>query len=162
MPELVLIAHDVRSSHNVGSLLRSADGLGIKTVYLTGYTPYPQLANDPRLPHESKKVSAQIAKTALGAEKALLINHCPVETALGELRGAGYEIIALEQHPRSIPLDKFKPKAKMALIVGNEVQGIEEELLGSSDRIVEITMLGTKESLNVAVAAAIAIYELSR
>jgi 23S rRNA (guanosine2251-2'-O)-methyltransferase len=69
MQEVVLIVHNVRSTHNVGSLLRSADGFGISHVYLTGYTPYPKKDNDERLPHIADKLQRQINKTALGADK---------------------------------------------------------------------------------------------
>ena len=162
MKELVLIVHNVRSAYNVGSLLRSADGLGVKRVYLTGYSPYPLLPDDERLPHEARKTSAQIAKTALGAEKTLvLVRKARIEEALQSLRKARFQIAALEQAASSVPLNSFRPGSKLALIVGNEVTGVNEDLLDSVDIVLEIPMQGQKESLNVASAAAIAMYALN-
>lgn len=161
MIDLVLIAHNLRSAHNVGSLLRTADGLGVESAYLSGHTPYPQLADDRRLPHEIKKATAQIAKTALGAEKSLRIFHEPDVLALiSKLRTKGYDIVALEQHPEAIDLANYKPGQKTALIIGNEVEGIEPAILDKADKIVQIPMRGQKESLNAAIAGAIAIYTL--
>lgn len=162
MTDLVLIAHNIRSAHNVGSMLRSADGLGVKRVYLTGYTPYPQVENDERLPHESSKTTRQIAKTALGAEKSLQISHqANIAPVIDELRASGYVVAALEQQTGSTRLDDFKAPPKLALIVGNEVDGIDVQSLKLVDEILEIPMRGQKESLNVAVASAIAIYRLN-
>jgi tRNA G18 (ribose-2'-O)-methylase SpoU len=161
MREIVLIAHNLRSTHNVGSLLRTADGLGVNALYLTGYTPYPLGPNDSRLPHEAQKIDKQIAKTALGAEKSLNW-HCrqDIETLINELRKDGYLVAALEQAPGSTKLPDFRPPAKIVLIVGREVEGIETEILNLCDEILEIPMLGQKESFNVVQAAAMALYHI--
>lgn len=159
MRSIILIAHNLRSCHNVGSLLRTADGLGLEAVYLTGYTPYPTVPNDIRLPHEAAKLTRQIEKTALGAEQTVVWKH--YHTALQpitELQKDGYIVIAIEQHPSSIPLPEFVPSDKVALIVGREVEGIEFEVLALTDEIVEIPMYGQKESFNVVQAAAMAMY----
>jgi 23S rRNA (guanosine2251-2'-O)-methyltransferase len=161
MVKPVLIAHNLRSTHNVGSLLRTAEGLGVSRVFLTGYTPYPLAPNDDRLPHLAQKIDKQIAKTALGAEK--LINwqqRADIEELINELKQSGYLIAALEQAPNSIKLPDFKPPSKIALIVGREVEGIEPEVLSRCDTILEIPMLGQKESFNVAQAAAMALISL--
>jgi len=160
--EIILIAHNVRSTYNVGSLLRTADGLGVKEVFLTGYTPYPQAPNDERLPYIAKKVDAQIHKTALGAEKQIAWRHSnALMPVLDELRRMDFTIVALEQHPRAVSLSDFTSNRRLALIVGREVEGIEAEVLAASDLIVEIPMRGHKESFNVASAAAMALYVLT-
>lgn len=161
MPSINLIAHNLRSAHNVGSLLRTADGLGIEKVWLTGYTPYPKQANDSRLPHLAAKIDKQIAKTALGAENSLNWQSVSdIKEVVDSLRNNDYLICALEQAQNSRPLPSFKPPGKIALIVGREVEGIEPEVLGMCDQKLEIPMLGQKESFNVAQAAAIALYHL--
>ena len=159
MRDLILIAHNVRSSHNVGSLLRTADGLGVQHVYLTGYTPYPLAPKDSRLPHLAQKISRQIHKTALGAEDSLSWQHQDeIEPLLKELRAQGYLIGALEQTEGSISLPDFKPPAKLVIIVGREVEGIEADILKLVDLCLELPMLGSKESFNVVQAAAMALY----
>lgn len=162
MRSIVLIAHNIRSSHNVGSLLRTAEGLGVTTVYLTGYTPYPRSDNDKRLPHLAAKVHNQIRKTALGAETLQDWKHDDNITALiTRLKKEGYSICALEQTEKSLPLPDFKPTGPLALIVGREVSGIEAEVLADCHIILEIPMAGKKESFNVAAAAAIALYDIT-
>ena len=161
MMDLVLIAHNLRSAHNVGSLLRSSEGLGVDKVYLTGYTPYPKTKDDTRLPHLAAKVSARIAKTALGAENQLDWQQSDdIFEIIARLKDDGFELVALEQTPAAEPLNDFQPSAKTALIVGREVEGIEPEVLAAAARAVEIIMHGRKESFNVAVAAAIALYQI--
>ncbi|HSX53340.1 MAG TPA: TrmH family RNA methyltransferase [Patescibacteria group bacterium] len=159
MRRIVLVAHNLRSAHNVGSLLRTADGLGAEHVYLTGYTPYPILADDTRLPHLAKKLDAQIHKTALGAEKSLSIVHSDdIQKVFNDLRSQKYTIYALEQSNESHPLPRFNTANNIALVIGREVEGLEVEVLGSVDSVVEIPMLGDKESFNVVQAAAMALY----
>lgn len=159
MVELVLIVHNIRSTHNVGSLLRTADGLGVNSVYLTGYTPYPLTDDDERLPHLARKIDAQIHKTALGAEHSQAWEYFDsVEAAIEDLHWHGYWVIALEQTPESLPLPEFKPGKMVAIIVGREVEGLEPEVLALCDQAVEIPMFGQKESFNVATAAAMALY----
>ncbi len=159
MRKLVLIVHNVRSAHNVGSLLRTAEGLGIAKVWLTGYTPYPRREHDERLPHLADKLDRQIIKTSLGAEQTLEWSHSDdIEKIVEELKKEFYPVVALEQAAGSVKLPGFKPQAKLALIVGREVEGIEPEVLALCDQIIEIPMLGKKESYNVAQAAAIALY----
>ncbi len=159
LPQLVLIAHNLRSAHNVGSLLRTADGLGVGKLYLTGYSPYPLHANDSRLPHLAAKINRQIAKTALGAERLTIWEHGPaIEPIITQLRHTGFVIAGLEQARGAIQLADFKPPGKLAIIVGREVEGIEQEILALCDQLLEIPMLGQKESFNVVQAAAMALY----
>jgi 23S rRNA (guanosine2251-2'-O)-methyltransferase len=158
---IVLIAHNLRSAHNVGSLIRTCEGLGVSEVYLTGYTPYPKLADDKRLPHLSNKVDARIAKTSLGAEKLVSLSHYEdVVKLIDKLKAGGFRAVALEQDKLSISLPEFMPPKKIALIVGREVEGIEPDVLRICDDIIEIPMLGKKESFNVVQAAAMAIYHI--
>lgn len=159
MIDLVLIAHNLRSTHNVGSLLRTADGLGITTVYLTGYTPYPSQPGDTRLPHIATKINQQINKTALGAETSVQWQHAEsIDMALSSLKQSGYTVIALEQTQNSISLPEYQPPSKLAIIVGREVEGIEPAVLAKVDSCVQIPMFGSKESYNVVQAAAMALY----
>ncbi len=161
MRSLVLIAHNLRSAHNVGSLLRTAEGLGVKQVFLTGYTPYPLRPADGRLPHLTQKIDKQIAKTALGAEKMIAWQQqTNVDECITTLKKQGFMVAALEQSQTSIDLASFKPPKKLALVVGREVEGIEPEILQLCDQVLEIPMQGRKESFNVAQAAAMALYEL--
>ena len=162
MPHIVLIAHNLRSCHNVGSLLRTAEGLGLEAVWLTGYTPYPALENDQRLPHEAQKISKQIHKTALGAEAYQPWYHADdINDVITHLKKYGYKIVALEQTEQSESLPTFTKPERIALIVGREVEGVEPEVIASCDASVEIPMTGKKESFNVAVAAAMALYHLT-
>lgn len=139
-------------------MLRTAEGLGVKDVYLTGYTPYPKQSVDKRLPHLALKIDTQISKTALGAEK-ILGNHQEIDKVLQDLKRAGFKIAAIEQTPGSIELPNYKPPDKIALLVGREVEGIEAEILEKCDIVLEIPMFGKKESFNVVQAAAMALYQ---
>lgn len=159
--KIILIGHNLRSTHNVGSLLRTAEGLGIECVYLTGYTPYPVAENETRLPHISKKLSKQISKTSLGAEKSLKWLHVEdIDEVINQLNIQGYVIAALEQSPRSIKLPDWNDTRDIALIVGREVEGVETEIMSQCDVILEIPMFGAKESYNVSVAAGMALYQM--
>jgi 23S rRNA (guanosine2251-2'-O)-methyltransferase len=159
--QIVLVAHNVRSSHNIGSLLRTAEGLGVAVVYLTGYTPHPKQCADKRLPHLAEKQSKQIAKTALGAENLIHWQYeADVFKLIDELKQAGYTIVALEQTSKALPIQDFKNTPKIALIVGSEIGGLDSQTLAKSDVHVQLPMAGSKESFNVTVAAALAIYHL--
>ncbi len=153
--------HNVRSAMNVGSMLRTAEGLGVDKVYMTGYTPYPLAEDDERLPHHRQRTASQIHKTALGAEFFVSWQYiADVNECLSRLTDESYLVAALEQTPQAIELNKFKPGQKMALIVGNEVSGLERPILKRVDISIQIPMSGRKESFNVAISAGIAIYHL--
>lgn len=157
-----MIALNIRSAHNVGSLLRTADGMGVGKVYLCGYTPFPHRASDPRLPHIAQKVHKQIAKTALGAEKTVAWEHrAEVLPLIHELYNNSYTVCALEQTKLALSLNTFAPPDKVALVVGNEVTGIDEKTLEACAPHLEIPMLGQKESLNVTQATAVALYHIA-
>jgi 23S rRNA (guanosine2251-2'-O)-methyltransferase len=160
MPEIIVIAHNIRSTHNVGSIFRTCEGFGIKEIIFSGYTPHPIIPHDTRLPHIAQKLASQITKTALGAE--LMVPFRYIETPpLDELRNNGYTIVALEQDSRAIMLHDYKTPDKLVLLLGEEVHGISKELIDQCDEIIEIPMVGEKESFNVSVATGIALYGLS-
>ena len=149
--ELYVICHNIRSLHNVGSIFRTADAAGVTRIYLCGYTGYP-----PR---------KEISKVALGAEKTVSWErHAQTWRVLERLRASGVEVVALENHLDSPSMDfrLFRPQFPAALLLGNEVRGLSPTLLKRADKIAHIPMYGQKESLNVAVAFGIAIYELNR
>lgn len=159
MTEIVVIAHNIRSSHNIGSIFRTCEGFGVTKLILSGYTPYPQLENDTRLPHIVEKLTKDIHKTALGAEIMVPFEYRPT-LDMGTLQLAGYRIVALEQDARASVLPEYHPPEKIALLLGEEVQGINKKQLDRCDDIIEIPMQGQKESFNVSVAAGIALYAL--
>ncbi|MBI4598866.1 TrmH family RNA methyltransferase [Candidatus Uhrbacteria bacterium] len=144
---MILILHNIRSLHNVGSVFRSADVFGAEKIYLTGYTGVP-----PR---------REISKTALGSE-----NVVPWESAvdvfsvLAELEHAGYELVGLETGPDAVPIGVLCCDHPIALVLGNEVEGIESELRARLKYLTAIPMPGHKRSLNVSVATGIALFVL--
>lgn len=159
---LVVIAHNIRSTYNVGSVFRTCDGFGVTKLYLTGYTPYPAEPHDSRLSHVREKLTKQISKTALGAETTVSFayHENPVQI-LSEYRNLGFTIAALEQTAQSVMLPDYQMvPQKLVLLLGEEVNGIPSELLQLCDVALEIPMTGHKESFNVSVAAGIAMYAL--
>lgn len=161
--KIALLLHNVRSAQNVGSIMRSADCFGVSYIYFSGYTPYPIVKNDPRLPHLAKKIHNRIAKTALGAEEYLAFSiHSKEIDAINIAKKAGFNsIICLEQDKRSIPINQYTPDSNMLLIVGNELSGVSNWTRQNANVILEITQYGKKESLNVSNATAIALYALT-
>lgn len=157
--ELHIIAHDIRSIHNVGSLFRTCDGLGINHVYLTGYTPYPRILEDRRLPHIVEKLDKYIDKTALGAQHSVKwTHHEDILEVIKKLKEDGFTVAGLEQTGYSLSLPGFKPPSKLAILLGSEVTGIDDQLLKELDLCLEIPMVGQKESFNVVEAATMAMY----
>lgn len=151
----------MRSTFNVGSLLRTAEGLGVKKVYLTGYTPYPAQVNDTRLPHIAQKLDTQITKTALGAEKLVDWEYQEsITEVLARLLAQDIQILALEQTATAIPLKEFTPPEKIAILLGTEVTGIPDDILRTVPTHIVIPMFGKKESFNVVQAAAMILYDL--
>ena len=143
----VLILPNIRSAHNVGASFRTADGAGVDKIYLCGYTAQP--------PHP------QLDKVSLGAEKWMPWEY-EKQTArlLKKLQEKGYNIVALELNKKSGDIFKWKPKFPLALLVGNEKTGVTKNLLKYCDKIVHIPMRGRKKSLNVSIAAGIAMYRI--
>jgi tRNA G18 (ribose-2'-O)-methylase SpoU len=151
--QIFVLLHNIRSTHNVGSIFRTADTLGINKIYLSGYTPTPlDRFNRPR---------KDVAKVALGAEKTIEWEYVKdPEKLLKESSGQGFQIIGLEQSPKSQDYKKVKIKYPAMFVVGNEVLGIESNLLKECDVIAEIPMKGKKESLNVSVAFGVGLFRM--
>jgi 23S rRNA (guanosine2251-2'-O)-methyltransferase len=148
---VIIVLDNVRSMHNVGSVFRTADAFLIQGIWLCGYTPQP--------PHRD------IHKTALGATETVAWKHFPsAAEAVEQLRAAGYEPWAVEQVRGSIPLQDLDRGVgeKIALVFGNEVEGIQPSVLERCAGSIEIPQLGMKHSLNVSVAAGIVLWELVR
>jgi tRNA G18 (ribose-2'-O)-methylase SpoU len=149
--EKIVILDNIRSIHNVGSIFRTSDALGINKIYLCGCTPTPK----DRFGRERK----DLAKVALGAEKDIEWEYIEkTKDIVKKLKKEKYQIIAIEQSKDSVEYRNIARKGKVALIMGNEVGGIEKEILDLSDIIAEIPMVGNKESLNVSVSFGIAGY----
>ena len=146
---LYTLLENIRSLHNVGSIFRTGDGAGVQQIFLTGYTGIP-----PR---------DQISKTALGAEKSVpWKQYKRPMNIIRRLKKQGVQILALETGKDAHDLFEFKPKWPACLMLGNEVDGLSEELLASADETIQIPMMGIKESLNVSCAYSVAVYELLR
>ncbi len=151
--QTILILDNIRSSHNVGSIFRTADALGISKIFLAGYTPKPV--------DRFGRVAPEIAKTALGAEKTIPWESVEsISQIIRALKKEKFKIIAVEQSPKSVDYKKVRLAKKSALILGNEVSGIDKKILSLCDSIAEIPMNGEKESLNVAVAFGVAGFRL--
>ncbi|MFH0838432.1 MAG: RNA methyltransferase [Patescibacteria group bacterium] len=145
--KVYVLAHNIRSLHNVGSIFRTCDGAGVSKLYLTGYSGVP-----PR---------KEITKTALGADESVAWEfHKDPVTVLQTLREDGVQIVSLEKTKKSKDIQKFRPKYPVCMIIGNEIDGVKQGLLDLSDAVVHIPMHGKKESLNVSVAFGIGIYSL--
>ena len=160
MPEIIVIAHNIRSTHNIGSIFRTCEGFGVSKIILSGYSPYPKIENDARLPHIAEKLTEQIHKTALGAETMIPFEHLDT-LDLAYFKMNDFHVVGLEQDKRSVMLNQYKSPEKIILLLGEEVHGIPQELIDQCDDLVEIPMTGKKESFNVSVAAGIALYALT-
>lgn len=153
MQEVAVLLHNIRSAHNVGSVFRTADAAGVSRIFLSGYTPSPV----DRFGNARKDIS----KVALGAEKSIpwQFEKAP-DRIIASLRKKGWQIVGLEQDERAIDYRKFKTTRPTLVILGNEVRGISPALRKKCDELIEIPMRGKKESLNVSVAAGIALFSL--
>ncbi len=147
--DFFVIAHNIRSLYNVGSIFRTADAFNISKIFLTGYTGTP--AN---VFHKKR-----MSKSALGAEDWVEWEYGKSAVKLiKRLKSDGVKIIALENNKTAINITKFKPKFPLALVLGEEVRGVSKAILKLCDNVVQIPMHGKKESLNVSVAFGIAAY----
>lgn len=147
---VIAVLDNIRSMHNVGSVFRTADAFLLEGICLCGYTPQP--------PHRD------IHKTALGATETVdWIHFATTLEAVQQLKKGGYKVFAVEQAEGSISLEKFnlQQDEKLAVIFGNEVGGVNNEVLKISDGCIEIPQLGMKHSLNISVAAGIIFWKLS-
>lgn len=147
---LTVVLDDVRSLHNIGAVFRTSDAFLISRIYLCGITAVP--------PHP------EMHKTALGAELTVDWVYCKTtQEAVEELHGEGYTVLAIEQCEGSTMLDEYKPEPerKYALVLGNEVKGVKQEVVDMCDGCIEIPQYGTKHSLNVSVTAGIVLWEFA-
>lgn len=165
--EIVLILHNIRSTYNVGSILRTADGFSVDQIIYSGFTPAP-IPHSTLLPHLAEKVTNQIHKTALGAEKTLKSSYSQdIIDSIHVLKAQGYQIVGLENNLEDTRLHQITEHSllnllgsKVALILGEEVEGISPELHQFIDLFLEIPMTGNKESFNVSIASAITLFYL--
>ena len=147
---LIVVLDDVRSMHNVGSVFRTGDAFRIEAVYLCGITSTPPMA--------------EIHKTALGAEDSVNWKYFPSALeAVSALKAEGYEVYAIEQAHGSTMLQDFKPQTdkRYAVVLGNEVKGVHQEVVDASDGCLEIPQFGTKHSMNVSVTGGIVIWHFA-
>ncbi len=150
---IYIILHNIRSTHNVGAIFRTADALGISKIFLTGYTPTPL--------DRFGKERQDVGKAALGAEKTVPWEQVKnLSLLLKKLRVQGVQIIAVEQSTKAIDYKKIKVTSPTAFIFGNEVSGLSKMVLEKCDRIAEIPMRGEKESLNVSVSVGVALFRI--
>jgi 23S rRNA (guanosine2251-2'-O)-methyltransferase len=146
-----LILENIRSAYNVGAMFRTSDGAGVSKIFLIGYTPAPL--------DRFGRPQSEIEKTSLGASKTVEWEYSTdITPVLERLKQEGVTIVAVEQTKDSIPLKDFVVPEKVAYIVGNEIDGVSQEALSLSGTVVELPMLGSKESLNVSVTAGIILY----
>ncbi len=144
---LVLVLDNIRSAHNVGSAFRTADSFKVDKVFLCGICAQPP--------------SAEIHKSALGAEDSVEWEHvADTMDAISRLKSEGYTIVSAEQAVSSVMLDKFRPDAdgRYAVVFGNEVAGVRQDVVDESDIILEIPQYGTKHSLNVSVSVGVILW----
>lgn len=141
---MIIIAHNIRSLHNVGSIFRNCAAFGVETLYLTGYTATP-----PR---------KEIAKVALGAQELVEWQQGQIDKVIDELKRKGYRVLGLETGEGAQPINTIE-SGNVALVLGNEVEGIDPETIAMLDGLVEIPM-DKKRSLNVSVASGVAMYAL--
>lgn len=171
--EVILVLHNIRSCYNVGAIIRTAEGMGLDEIWLSGWTP--NWKDEKELPHIREKIRKQIEKTALGAENMMRVrgdlgkNEKMLVEALKEKRQEGWKLVGLENNlvdKRLMRLGEVKMKEKIGekviLVLGEEVEGINEDLRKILDVMIEIPMKGKKESFNVSVACGIGLWEIMK
>lgn len=151
MQNRIVLLHNIRSAHNVGSIFRTADGAGVTEIILSGYTPCPV--------DRFGRPQKDIAKTALGAERTVPWRYVQTPApAIRKMKQAGVHVVGIEQDERSIDYRSFKEAGATLYLLGNEVRGLSAALRSVCDTLIEIPMHGSKESLNVSVAAGVALF----
>ena len=145
---LCVVLDNIRSLFNVGSIFRTCDGLGVEKVWLCGLTGHPP--------------QSEISKTALGAEEHVTWEHRRDAVAMIKELKKKYQIVLLEQMDESISYEKFIPQRPVCLVIGNEVEGISDEIIELADTAIEVPMAGIKNSLNVTVAFGVAAYHIRK
>jgi tRNA G18 (ribose-2'-O)-methylase SpoU len=151
--DIRILMHNIRSTHNVGAMFRTADAVGVSHIYLSGYTPAP-------LDRFGRPVK-EITKTALGAELTIPWEYCKDPTVIiTKLKTEGFVTLGIEQDERAVDYKTYTPPEKTLVLVGSEVEGLSVDLRALCDVLCEIPMHGEKESLNVSVAFGIALFRL--
>ena len=151
--KIEILLHNIRSTHNVGSIFRTSDALGVTKIYLSGYSPTPF--------DRFKKPRKDIAKVALGAEKNIPWQYVTdPKILIKKLKELKFQIVGLEQSAESVDYKKVKAKYPVLFVMGSEVEGISKNILSLCDVIAEIPMIGSKESLNVSVAFGVALFRI--
>lgn len=145
---IIVILDNIRSLNNIGSVFRTADAFLIEKIYLCGYTAKP--------PHKD------IRKTALGATESVDWEHIEdIISLINELKKGGVKVYSIEQAENAIMLNDFKPSnEKIAVVLGNEVEGVQQEVINESDGVIEIPQVGTKHSLNISVSCGVVLWDL--
>ena len=153
MKQISVLLHNIRSTHNVGSIFRTADALGVGKIYLSGFSPTPL--------DRFGRARKDITKVALSAEKTIPWEYLKdPKKIIKKLRREKYQVIGLEQSKNSVDYKKVKVRYPVLFVVGNEVTGIEKDILSLCDTVAEIAMKGEKESLNVSVAFGVALFRI--
>lgn len=153
MSHKILILHNIRSAQNIGAMFRTSEAIGVDKIILSGYSATPT----DRFGRPEKK----IIKSALGSEKLIEWQYSEnIENTLGDYKEKGYRIAAVEQTSDSVDYKDYSPQENQIIIMGNEVDGVEEGLLMLADDVLELPMKGEKESLNVATCCGIVLYRL--
>ncbi len=153
-PEIQVLLHNIRSAHNVGSIFRTSDAIGVSHVYLSGYTPLPV--------DRFGRTVKEITKTALGAEVSVpWSGERNVSRVIARAKKNGFVVVGLEQDARSVDYARYSVDRPTLFVVGNEVRGMSASLRAQCDILIEIPMRGTKESLNVAVSFGVALFRIT-
>ncbi|MDD2935366.1 MAG: TrmH family RNA methyltransferase [Candidatus Pacebacteria bacterium] len=151
--KIFVVLDNIRSVHNVGAIFRTADACGVSKIFLVGYTPQPL--------DRFGRMRKDLSKSALGAEKNIEWEYYKeIAELVDVLKKSGAEVVAVEQDKKSIDYKKLKLKKDTAFILGNEVDGVSKNILERVDKIIEIPMVGKKESLNVSVSAGIVLFRV--
>jgi len=163
---MVVVLDNVRSLYNVGAVMRACDGAGVTRLIACGITPYPPLGpDDPRRGPVAERAARELRKTALAAYERVQVEWCATAMeAIARLRAEGAAIVAVERAPGAQPFwaSPSLDAASLALVLGHEREGVASGVLDLADAVVEVPMLGAGASLNVAVAAAVVLYEIVR
>jgi len=153
MKQKILVLHNIRAAQNVGAMFRTSEAIGIDKIILSGYSATPL--------DRFGRIEKKIAKSALGAENNVEWEQVEdIYKTLQELKEKGFHIASIEQAPDSIDYKSYEPTDKQIIVMGNEVGGVEKQLLDLSDSVLELPMKGAKESLNVATCCGIVLYRL--
>ena len=146
--QVSVLLHNVRSLYNVGAFYRTCDAVGVAKLYLSGFTGSPP--------------SRQIAKTALGSEESVPWERADAVALIDERRAAGYQTAAIETVPGAVDLFEWTPRFPVLVVFGHEVEGLPADIVERCETRVRIPMAGIKQSLNVATAGGVVLYELFR